>query len=141
MGGFILNFSKIFNRNAGLSLVEILVALFIFVIALVGISGNALYIIKFQKINEKREEALLKAETVLNNLITLSYNSTCLASNGSCSTDNGTCCGIFAGDSNISWNILEDSTNASKEVTVTVSFSYQDYNSDIELSSIKGDWQ
>ncbi len=136
----ILSFKNIY-QNKGISLVEILVALFIFAIALVGISSNALYIIKFQKINEKREEALSKAETVLNNLMSLSYDDTCLSINGSCSEDNGTCCGIYAGDNNISWTILEDSANASKEITVRVSFSYQDYSSYIELSSIRGDWQ
>ncbi len=127
----------------GFTLVEVLVALFIFVLSFVALSANAMNVFKYQRINEERFQSLLKANFVMQNLMAKSFSDSCLSiGNHSCANDNGSCCGInFKGDNSISWQVLDGpDTSITKKLIVNVQFQYQDYQGNLSIISIKGEW-
>ena len=127
------------KRN-GFSIIEVLVALAIFSIAILGIGATILYNIKFAKINELREIALYKADKLLNYLTSLPYDSSCLAvGTRNCQTDDGICCNGFAGDSEISYSVENPEADI-KKISVTIKFKSGDYEGKVSLEQIKGNW-
>ncbi len=128
--------------TSAFTLIEVLVALFIFVISFVALSANATYILKYQRINEERQQALLKAGFLLNRLMSLDYSSTCLTvGSHNCANDDGTCCGDYKGSDDLSWTIVDGpDSGITKRVSVVVNFRYQNYQGNVQLSSIKGEW-
>jgi prepilin-type N-terminal cleavage/methylation domain-containing protein len=123
-------------KRKGFSIIEVLVALAIFSIAILGIGAAILYSINFAKQNEQREEALYKADKLLNYLMSLSYDHFCLADGTQyrCETDNGTCCNDLAGDPEVGYSVNE--TPDIKTIKVTVSLKNGNYT----LEQIKGNW-
>ncbi len=142
MGRLNLRSVNIFYSKRSFTIVEVLVALFLFLITVAALTANSIYVTKYQKINEEREKAIVKAQVVLNRLMSLAYNNTCLnIGSFSCANDNGSCCGTYQGDNSITWTVSDGpDSNITKQIVVQVSFSYQDYSGSVKLTSIKGDW-
>ncbi|WP_456395365.1 type IV pilus modification PilV family protein [Desulfurobacterium sp.] len=130
-------------KRKGFTIVEALVAMAIFAIAILGIGMLIIFNIKYAQINQKREAALYKANKVLENLASLNYTSTCLTigTDKTCNNDPDNCCDGFTGDSNIEWKVTSGPDPNTKEITVTCRFSYQNYNGNVTLQYIKGNWQ
>ncbi|WP_163327689.1 prepilin-type N-terminal cleavage/methylation domain-containing protein [Desulfurobacterium thermolithotrophum] len=127
-------------KRKGFSVVEVLIALAIFSIAILGIGATVVYNIKFAKINKLRERALYKADKLLNYLTSLPYDSSCLTVGiRNCQTDAGTCCNGFAGDPEISYSVENLETDI-KKISVTVKFKSGDYEGGVSLEQIKGNW-
>ena len=133
---------NIFYSKKSFTIVEVLVAMFLFLITVVALTANSIYVTKYQKINEEREKAIVKAQVILNRLMSLSYNNSCLnIGSFSCINDDGSCCGTYKGDNSITWNVSDGpDSNITKKIVVQVSFSYQDYSGSVKFTSIKGDW-
>ncbi|WP_022854184.1 type IV pilus modification PilV family protein [Thermodesulfatator atlanticus] len=129
------------KRTDGFTLVESLVALVIFLIAIAAFSSHAISLFKYQKINEERQKALAKAEYILNNLLAEGFSDDCLSVGNHSCTSNSDCCGGYGEDPAISWNVSYGPDNYTKKISVTVNFSYQDYAASVNLVSLRGDWE
>ncbi|WP_457567796.1 type IV pilus modification PilV family protein [Desulfurobacterium sp.] len=129
-------------KKAGFTLIETLVAMAIFTIAILGIGMLIIFNIKFSKINREREAALYKANKVLENLAGLNYTSTCLniGTDLTCDNDPDTCCDGFKGDPNIEWIVTAGPDPNTKSIKVISNFSYQNYHGNVTLEYIKGNW-
>ena len=129
------------GNRSGFTLIEVLIAMTIFSIAILGIEALIIHNLKFAKTNEFEETAIYKAEKLLNYLISISYNDTCL-NNGTelnCRTGNETCCDNFAGDSEISYSVNETEIDGIKNKIISVTVKSGSGN--VTLEQIKGNWQ
>jgi len=132
----------------GFSVVEILIALAIFSIALLGIGKLTFQIVKFGKVNELREKAIYKAEKLLNYLVSLNYNDSCLddspekecCQNGICS--NETCCGeLICTDENFTIDYSVNTTAMDiKKISANVEFKVNNQIYKVSLEQLKGNW-
>ena len=131
------------SKKGGFTLVEVLISLFIFVISFVALTANAMYVYKYQRVNEERQQAIFKANFILNYLMGLDFANSCLSiGSHNCSSDDGTCCtDQYKGSANIAW-MVEDGPDSgiTKKISVVVNFKYQDYRGNVQLTSIKGAW-
>lgn len=129
-------------KRKGFSIIEVLVALAIFSIAILGIGATILYNIKFAKINKFRELACYKADRLLNYLSSLPYTNPCLdIGNRTCETDTGACCNGLAGDPEVSYSVENLGADIDiKKISVTVKFKSGDYEGEVSLEQIKGNW-
>jgi len=136
------------NRE-GFSVVEILIALTIFLIAVLGIGRLTFYTVKAGRINELKEEAIYSAERVLNHLISLSYTNSCLTEsnctplceNRNCVNEN--CCNDSLCEDwefRITYSVNSSSTGI-KKITVNATFKVGNTFHSIKLEQLKGDWQ
>ena len=130
------------KNRSGFTIIEVIVAMAIFAIAILGIGALLLFNIKYSKINEEREIALYKANKVLEHLISLNYTDSCLAigTDDTCENDTGSCCDGFAGDENIRWIVNSGTSPDTKEITVIATFTYQNYTGNVTLNYVKGNW-
>ncbi|RLG68502.1 hypothetical protein DRN93_02660 [archaeon] len=130
-----------FRRGRGFSLVEVMVALAVLAIVVLGVEAMLIHQIRFSKVNTLREEALFKASKVLENLMSKDFTDACLSlGSHSCADDGGACCLEYAGDSSLSWEVTTDA-DSTKKIAVTAIFSFRSYQGEIGISSLKGDWQ
>ena len=109
-------------KRKGFTIIEVLIAMSIFSIVILGIEALILYNIKSAKTNEFKETAIYKAEKLLNYLMALPYDNPCL-NNGTkrnCQTDNETCCDGLAGDSGIGYSVSETEKDVTKRISVIV---------------------
>jgi len=127
-------------KRKGFSVIEVLIALTIFSIAILGTGAMILYNTKFAKINKLREEALYKADKFLNYLLSLPYDDLCLSvGTRNCETDDGTCCNSLKGDADVSYSVEAPEADI-KKITVTVKFRKGDFGGEVSLEQIKGNW-
>ena len=126
----------------GFTIIEAVVAMAIFAIAILGIGALLVFNIKYSKINEEREVALYKANKVLEHLISLNYTDSCLTigTDATCENDTGLCCDGFAGDKNMRWIVNSGTSPDTKKIAVIATFNYQNYTGNITLNYIKGNW-
>ncbi|OMH41340.1 type IV pilus modification PilV family protein [Desulfurobacterium indicum] len=129
-------------KKEGFTLIETLIAMAIFTIAMLGIGMLIIFNIKYSKINQEREAALYKANKVLEHLVSLNYTDSCLTVgiDETCNNDPDTCCDGFSGDANIEWIVENGVDPNTKKIKVISSFSYQNYHGNVTLEYIKGNW-
>ena len=137
------------NKRKGISIIEILIALAIFSIAILGIGKLTFQAVKFSRVNELKEKAIYKAEKLLNYLVSLNYTDSCLdnstekecCQNGICS--NETCCrGLICTDENftIRYSVNEADTDI-KKISVKVEFRIGNQTYEVSLEQLKGNWR
>jgi len=127
-------------ERKGFSLIELLVALVVGIILIVGITYALVANLKYSKLNEARQEALYKGEKLLNYLVAKGFSDSCLQEGTySCGSAPPDCCGSLAGDSSVSYQVVNVGSDI-KKVKVTVSFEAMGETKTIELEKLKGDW-
>ncbi|SMP14236.1 N-terminal methylation motif-containing protein [Desulfurobacterium pacificum] len=126
-------------RRRGFTVIEVLVAMVIMMISVLALTLALIYAIKFSKLNLLREQALYKAEKLVNYLVSLPYTDTCLQA-GTYNCSSGTsCCDGFAGDRQVSYSVSDNGSDL-KKIEVNVEFSYGSYNATVHLERLKGNW-
>jgi len=125
----------------GLSLVELVVAVAIILISVLALTYLLAYTLKYSELNSQRQEALYKAESVLNHLTTLDFSNSCLSpGTHPCETDTSGCCGDYSGDSSVVYEVVDVNSDL-KDISVVVTYGESTgERGSVKIERLKGNW-
>ncbi len=113
------------KAREGFTIVEVLVAATLFAIAALGLALLMLYVIRYGALNKARQEAIFKANTVLNYLMSLNYTDPCIQSavntTLSCASYPA-CCGSVGSDANVTWGAVPGADPQTLVLTVNANY-------------------
>ncbi|GEM_PF-1798990 len=119
----------------GFSIVEVIYAMVIFLIIVLGIVPLVFTSKKAQKVSQEREHAVILGETLINKLGSLDFDNACLKNGVKVNCKNDDCCFDLKGNDNITYSVKQIDSDE-KVITVTVKYGK---GSKIEFKRVKGD--